>query len=152
MSRKPVVYLIDGSSQMYRAYHAPVRTSEGGLLRNAQGEHAILQVGFDAACVQFTAEREASPIARQPHLGIDRLEFFGRERRHRSFDHQRVALDLQFQMVLGHARQIGQQRDARVVFQHIHARQQGSRVLACIARHILLGVGRLNFIHGLNLC
>jgi len=32
-----VLYLIDGSSQMYRAYHAPVRTAEGGLLRNAQG-------------------------------------------------------------------------------------------------------------------
>ncbi|PYR55028.1 MAG: DNA polymerase I, partial [Acidobacteria bacterium] len=37
MSDKPVLYLIDGSSQMYRAYHAPVRTAEGGLLRNAQG-------------------------------------------------------------------------------------------------------------------
>src|SRR3954469_14679573 len=34
---KIVLYLIDGSSQMYRAYHAPVRTAEGGLLRNAQG-------------------------------------------------------------------------------------------------------------------
>src|SRR5689334_16463089 len=34
---KPVLYLVDGSSQMYRAYHAPVRTAEGGLLRNAQG-------------------------------------------------------------------------------------------------------------------
>src|SRR5919204_2578922 len=34
---QPIVYLIDGSSQMYRAYHAPVRTAEGGLLRNAQG-------------------------------------------------------------------------------------------------------------------
>jgi DNA polymerase-1 len=32
-----VLYLIDGSSQMYRAYHAPVRTSDGGLLRNAHG-------------------------------------------------------------------------------------------------------------------
>src|SRR5215217_8527596 len=30
------LFLIDGSSQMYRAYHAPVRTTEGGLLRNAQ--------------------------------------------------------------------------------------------------------------------
>src|SRR5262245_48134256 len=30
------VFLIDGSSQMYRAYHAPVRV-DGGLLRNAQG-------------------------------------------------------------------------------------------------------------------
>jgi DNA polymerase I len=31
------LFLIDGSSQMYRAFHAPVRTTEGGLLRNAQG-------------------------------------------------------------------------------------------------------------------
>src|SRR5438128_3802396 len=37
MASRPIVYLIDGSSQMYRAYHAPVRTAEGGLLRNAQG-------------------------------------------------------------------------------------------------------------------
>ncbi|MGE5243655.1 MAG: DNA polymerase I [Betaproteobacteria bacterium] len=37
MPASPVLYLIDGSSQMYRAYHAPVRTAEGGLLRNAQG-------------------------------------------------------------------------------------------------------------------
>src|SRR5438552_2502975 len=36
MSR-PRVFLIDGSSQMYRAFHAPVRTAEGGLLRNAHG-------------------------------------------------------------------------------------------------------------------
>ena len=33
----PTLFLIDGSSQMYRAFHAPVRTAEGGLLRNAQG-------------------------------------------------------------------------------------------------------------------
>src|SRR5712691_2207655 len=37
MPDKPNVYLIDGSSQMYRAFHAPIRTAEGGLLRNAQG-------------------------------------------------------------------------------------------------------------------
>src|SRR6185436_14263437 len=37
MAAKPIVYLIDGSSQMYRAYHAPVRTADGGLLRNAEG-------------------------------------------------------------------------------------------------------------------
>src|SRR5258708_2051586 len=37
MAPKPLVYLIDGSSQMYRAYHAPIRTAEGTLLRNAQG-------------------------------------------------------------------------------------------------------------------
>src|SRR2546430_14031774 len=37
MASRPIVYLIDGSSQMYRAFHAPVRTAEGGFLRNAQG-------------------------------------------------------------------------------------------------------------------
>jgi DNA polymerase-1 len=38
MPSKPVLYLIDGSSQMYRAYHAPIRTGDGGsLLRNASG-------------------------------------------------------------------------------------------------------------------
>src|SRR5712691_73042 len=38
MGAKPIVYLIDGSSQMYRAFFAPVRTAEGGLLRNAKGQ------------------------------------------------------------------------------------------------------------------
>jgi DNA polymerase-1 len=37
MLATPVLYLIDGSSQMYRAYHAPIRTAEGTLLRNAAG-------------------------------------------------------------------------------------------------------------------
>jgi DNA polymerase-1 len=37
MAPRPVLYLIDGSSQMYRAFHAPVRTAEGGFLRNSQG-------------------------------------------------------------------------------------------------------------------
>src|SRR5215210_7432706 len=37
MSAKPLLYLIDGSSQMYRAFHAPIRTAEGTLLRNAMG-------------------------------------------------------------------------------------------------------------------
>jgi DNA polymerase I len=38
MATKPLLYLIDGSSQMYRAYHAPIRTSDGALLHNAQGK------------------------------------------------------------------------------------------------------------------
>jgi DNA polymerase-1 len=38
MPAKPVVYLIDGSSQMYRAFHAPIRTLEGTLLRNSLGQ------------------------------------------------------------------------------------------------------------------
>jgi len=38
MPPKPVIYLIDGSSQLYRAYHAPVRTAEGAPLSSAQGQ------------------------------------------------------------------------------------------------------------------
>ena len=38
MPPTPVLYLVDGSSQMYRAFHAPVRTVEGTLLRNALGQ------------------------------------------------------------------------------------------------------------------
>src|SRR6478735_8615052 len=34
MPATPVLYLIDGSSQMYRAFHAPVRTADGGVFRN----------------------------------------------------------------------------------------------------------------------
>jgi DNA polymerase-1 len=37
MPARPILYLIDGSSQMYRAFHAPVRTADGGILRNASG-------------------------------------------------------------------------------------------------------------------
>jgi len=37
MPAKILLYLIDGSSQMYRAFHAPIRTAEGTLLRNAAG-------------------------------------------------------------------------------------------------------------------
>src|SRR5438477_10375718 len=34
---KPPLYRIAGSSQMYRAFHAPIRTADGGMLRNAAG-------------------------------------------------------------------------------------------------------------------
>src|SRR5512142_12471 len=34
---KPTLFLIDGSSQMHRAYHAPIRTPEGSPLHDAQG-------------------------------------------------------------------------------------------------------------------
>jgi DNA polymerase-1 len=37
MGAKPLLYLIDGSSQMYRAFHAPIRTADGTPLRDAQG-------------------------------------------------------------------------------------------------------------------
>jgi DNA polymerase-1 len=33
----PTLFLIDGSSQMHRAYHAPIRTAEGSPLHDAQG-------------------------------------------------------------------------------------------------------------------
>ena len=37
MSSKPTLYLIDGNSQMYRAYHAQIRTGEGTQLHNSGG-------------------------------------------------------------------------------------------------------------------
>ena len=37
MGAKPQLFLIDGSSQMYRAFHAPIRTTDGTFLRDAQG-------------------------------------------------------------------------------------------------------------------
>ena len=37
MAPKPLLYLIDGSSQMYRAFHAPIRTADGTLFRNSAG-------------------------------------------------------------------------------------------------------------------
>ena len=38
MPARPNLYLIDGSSQMYRAFHAPIRTLEGTLLRSSLGQ------------------------------------------------------------------------------------------------------------------
>src|SRR5512140_3360717 len=35
--KRPTLYLIDGSSQMHRAFHAPIRTTEGSPLHDAQG-------------------------------------------------------------------------------------------------------------------
>ena len=37
VSSRPRLYLVDGSSQMYRAYHAPIRTPEGTPLKDAAG-------------------------------------------------------------------------------------------------------------------
>ena len=37
MSSKPTLFLIDGNSQMYRAYHAQIRTGEGTQLHNSGG-------------------------------------------------------------------------------------------------------------------
>src|SRR5512143_530367 len=34
---KSALFLIDGSSQMHRAFHAPIRTPEGSPLHDAQG-------------------------------------------------------------------------------------------------------------------
>ena len=112
------------------------------LLGNAQVQHAVLQVGLDAAGVQLAAEGEGAAVARQAHLGIDRLQALGRELRHGAFDQQGVAFDLELQLLARHAGQVGQQRDAGLVFQNVHARQQGSRVLAFAAARALAVPGR----------
>ena len=60
---KPTIYLIDGSSQMYRAYHAPVRTTEGGLLRNAQGRPTNAVYIFVTMLRKLMNERSPEYIA-----------------------------------------------------------------------------------------
>src|SRR4029434_5638178 len=63
MAPKPILYLIDGSSQMYRAYHAPVRTNEGGFLRNAQGRPT------NAVYIFVTMLRKLLKEHRPEHIG-----------------------------------------------------------------------------------
>src|ERR1700693_5138766 len=63
MSGKPAIYLIDGSSQMYRAYHAPVRTAEGGLLRNTQGRPTNAVYIFVTMLRKLLNERQPEYIA-----------------------------------------------------------------------------------------
>src|SRR5215831_9420802 len=63
MAARPIVYLIDGSSQMYRAFHAPVRTAEGGFLRNAQGRPTNAVYIFVTMLRKLLAEHKPAFIA-----------------------------------------------------------------------------------------
>ena len=63
MTARPVLYLIDGSSQMYRAFHAPVRTSEGTILRNAQGQATNAVYIFVTMLRKLIKEQQPSFIA-----------------------------------------------------------------------------------------
>jgi len=58
-----VLYLIDGSSQMYRAFHAPVRTNEGGFLRNAQGRPTNAVYIFVTMLRKLLTEHQPEHIA-----------------------------------------------------------------------------------------
>ena len=60
---KPLLYLIDGSSQMYRAYHAPIRTPEGTLLRNALGRPTNAVYIFVAMLRKLLKEHDPQHIA-----------------------------------------------------------------------------------------
>jgi len=63
MSSKPLLYLIDGSSQMYRAYHAPIRTAEGTLLRNSAGIPTNAVYIFVTMLRKLLKEQEPAYIA-----------------------------------------------------------------------------------------
>ena len=63
MAAKPLIYLIDGSSQMYRAFFAPVRTGEGGLLRNAKGQPTNAVYIFVTMLRKLLNEHEPQYIA-----------------------------------------------------------------------------------------
>ena len=63
MAAKPLLYLIDGSSQMYRAFHAPVRTGEGSLLRSADGKPTNAVYIFVAMLRKLLKEHKPDFIA-----------------------------------------------------------------------------------------
>src|ERR1041385_2128233 len=63
MAPTPILYLIDGSSQMYRAFHAPVRTMEGGFLRNAQGRPTNAVYIFTTMLRKLLSEHKPEYIA-----------------------------------------------------------------------------------------
>jgi DNA polymerase-1 len=60
---QPLLYLIDGSSQMYRAFHAPIRTAEGTLLRNALGRPTNAVYIFVTMLRKLLKEHEPQHIA-----------------------------------------------------------------------------------------
>jgi len=60
---KPILYLIDGSSQMYRAFHAPIRTADGGMLRNAAGVPTNAVYIFVTMLRKLLAEHKPAYIA-----------------------------------------------------------------------------------------
>jgi len=60
---KPTLYLIDGSSQMYRAFHAPIRTADGGMLRNAAGMPTNAVYIFVTMLRKLLAEHKPEYIA-----------------------------------------------------------------------------------------
>ncbi|PYQ69043.1 MAG: DNA polymerase I [Acidobacteria bacterium] len=74
MASRPIVYLIDGSSQMYRAFHAPVRTAEGGFLRNAQGRPTNAVYIFVTMLRKLLTEHKPEYIAASFDLPSERYE------------------------------------------------------------------------------
>src|SRR5690606_22860 len=97
----------------------------GGLgLRDAQLQHAVLEAGFDLVGVEFLRQREDAPIARQADFRVRGLHALGNLQADLALDGQRPRLDLQVQSVLRHAGQVGEQRDARRVFDDVDRRQQ----------------------------
>jgi len=111
------------------------------LLRNAQRQHAVFQAGVDARGVELPAQRERAAITRHAHLGVHRLQPFGRQRAHAAFDRQRIALDLELELLARHAGHVGQQRDARLVFVHVHRREHGALRRLLLGCHVGLSVG-----------
>jgi hypothetical protein len=82
----------------------------------------------DARAVEFAAQGERTPITRHAHFGVHRLQTVRGLRSHAAFDQQSIAFDLQLQQVARHAGHVGQQRDAGVVFVHVHRRQHRGRI------------------------
>src|SRR6185503_13913880 len=90
-----------------------------GLL-DAELEYALLQCRLQLAGVQFLRQRKHATEARHAHFSVGSLHALRHPEVHLALDGQGLAFNLKAQFFLGHARQIGVERNAFDVLDDIH--------------------------------
>ncbi len=104
-------------------------------LGHIQLEHAVLEGGSDLRRIQLAAQGKAAFVLHCADLRIDRLNILGLAQADRSLDGQGIAVHPDRKVFLCHARQIGGYRDAHLVLNYVHRRNERR----------YLGAGRLTF-------
>ena len=87
-------------------YVDPTRLCMLGF-RNAEAEHAMFEFGGHLTGIELLRQREDSPEPRHADLGISRLHAFRHRDAHLALYRQSAGLNLQFELFLGHAGEIG---------------------------------------------
>src|SRR6185369_9777774 len=91
-------------------------------LGNRELEDAILQAGLDPRCVEFAAERELAAIGGVLRFAVDQLHAFGLDRCRSGLEDEAFAIDAHTEPFTRNAGQVGQERDAGLVFEYVHRR------------------------------